>query len=60
MRIAYLNINKAAKARARRLIDYLAGLDADLIGLGEMTRSNADAFRDGFAALGYRLSLIHI
>ncbi len=56
MRIAYLNINKAAKARARRLIDYLAGLDADLIGLGEMTRSNADAFRDGFAALGYRHS----
>jgi len=53
MRIAYLNINKAVKERGRRLIDYLAVLDADVIGLGEMTRSNADTFRDGFAALVY-------
>ena len=53
MRIAYLNINKAVKERGRRLIDYLAGLDADVIGLGEMTRSNAETFQLGFETLGY-------
>jgi exodeoxyribonuclease-3 len=53
MRIAYLNINKAVKERAQRLTDYLAALDADVIGLGEMTRSNADGFFDRFKALGY-------
>ena len=54
MRIAYLNINKAVKGRADGLIAYLAGLEADVIGLGELTRSNAAHFRDAFAGCGYR------
>ncbi|MBL22720.1 MAG: hypothetical protein CMM48_02360 [Rhodospirillaceae bacterium] len=53
MRIAYLNVNKAVKARALALIDYLDSLDAEVIGLGEVTRTNAEFFRDEFARRGY-------
>jgi exodeoxyribonuclease-3 len=53
MRIAYLNINKAARERARRLGAYLVAQDADVIGLGEVTRGNAAALFDFFAGHGY-------